>query len=112
MPLRRLVLVAGSGVLLALAFPEPHWGWLAWVALVPLLVVALDVKPVGAFGWGFLQGTLSPVTFPALLRTTPCASRNVRLKLPRRVRAPNAPAMPFRRFAKRQKRIDFKNASF
>ena len=56
MPLRRLVLVAGSGVLLALAFPEPHWGWLAWVALVPLLMVALDAKPAAAFGWGFLQG--------------------------------------------------------
>ncbi len=54
--LKRFVLAAGSGVLLALSFPEPHWGWLAWVALVPLVLVALEAKPVAAFGWGFLQG--------------------------------------------------------
>ena len=56
--LRRLSLTVLSGVLLALSFPEPHWGWLAWVALVPLLVVALDAGPAAAFGWGFLQGVV------------------------------------------------------
>jgi apolipoprotein N-acyltransferase len=58
MKLKRLALTAGSGVLLALAFPDPHWSWLAWVALVPLLVVALEVRPGAAFGWGFLQGAV------------------------------------------------------
>jgi apolipoprotein N-acyltransferase len=58
MMLKRFALAAGSGVLLALAFPEPHWSWLAWIALVPLLVVALDAKPAAAFAWGLLQGAV------------------------------------------------------
>ncbi len=56
--MKRFALAAGSGVLLALAFPEPHWSLLAWVALVPLLAVALEVRPTAAFGWGFLQGAV------------------------------------------------------
>jgi apolipoprotein N-acyltransferase len=61
--LKRCALSASSGVLLALSFPEPHWGWLAWIALVPLLVAALEAKPAAAFGWGFLQGVVFyPIT--------------------------------------------------
>lgn len=55
---RRLALAAGCGLLLALAFPQPHWGTLGWVALAPLLVVALDTTPAGAFGWGWLAGLI------------------------------------------------------
>ncbi|HEV2387663.1 MAG TPA: apolipoprotein N-acyltransferase [Candidatus Acidoferrales bacterium] len=55
---RRLFLAAGSGVLLALAFPDPHWGTLGWIALAPLLAVALDASPLGAFAYGFLAGLL------------------------------------------------------
>jgi apolipoprotein N-acyltransferase len=58
MVLRRLALSTGTGVLLALAFPQPHWGLLAWVALVPLLMVALEAKPAAAFGWGFVSGAV------------------------------------------------------
>ncbi|HVB34754.1 MAG TPA: apolipoprotein N-acyltransferase [Patescibacteria group bacterium] len=58
MTLRRFALVAGSGVLLALAFPRPHWGPLAWIALAPLLIVALEARPAAAFAWGFLQGVI------------------------------------------------------
>ncbi len=56
--LKRLALVGGSGVLLALAFPKPHWSPLAWFALVPLLLVALEATPAAAFAWGFLQGAI------------------------------------------------------
>lgn len=56
--LKRLALVAVSGVSLALAFPRPHWSPLAWIALVPLLLVALEARPAAAFGWGFLQGAI------------------------------------------------------
>jgi apolipoprotein N-acyltransferase len=56
--LKRFALTAGSGVLLALAFPQPHWSVLAWFALVPLLIVALESRPAPAFGWGFFQGAI------------------------------------------------------
>ncbi len=56
--LRRFSWTAASGVLLALAFPRLHWPALAWVALVPLLAVALEARPAAAFGWGFLQGAI------------------------------------------------------
>lgn len=43
---------AVSGGLLALAFPRPAWSWLAWIALVPLLLV-MDKRP---FRSGFVAG--------------------------------------------------------
>ncbi|HVB99842.1 MAG TPA: apolipoprotein N-acyltransferase [Candidatus Dormibacteraeota bacterium] len=55
---KRVAFVVGSGVLLALAFPEPHWSPLAWLALAPLLIVALEARPAAAFAWGFLQGAI------------------------------------------------------
>ncbi|NTU84273.1 MAG: apolipoprotein N-acyltransferase, partial [Chloroflexales bacterium] len=45
--LTRLALSALSGILLALAMPGIDLGWLAWVALVPLLI-AIDELPAGA----------------------------------------------------------------
>jgi len=48
-----------SGVLLALAFPRPGFGWLAWVALVPMLLVS-ERRPFRA---GFAAG----VSFFALI---------------------------------------------
>lgn len=54
--MKRFALAAASGVLLALSFPTPHWGLLAWIALGPLLVIALEARPRAAFGWGFFAG--------------------------------------------------------
>ncbi|MCL6551800.1 MAG: hypothetical protein K6W08_01565, partial [Firmicutes bacterium] len=50
----RLLAAAASGLLLALAFPAPDLGVLAWVGLVPLLL-AIDGQPAAAafrLGWG------------------------------------------------------------
>ncbi|MCM2265163.1 MAG: apolipoprotein N-acyltransferase [Desulfuromonadales bacterium] len=43
---------AVSGGLLALAFPRPDWSWLAWIALVPLLLI-MAKRP---FRSGFVAG--------------------------------------------------------
>jgi apolipoprotein N-acyltransferase len=58
MLLRRFATAAGCGLLLALAFPQPHWATLGWIALAPLIVLALDATPAGAFGWGWLAGLI------------------------------------------------------
>lgn len=47
--------VAG-GLLLALAFPVADWGWLAWIALLPLFAAIDDSAPRAAFGRGWLFG--------------------------------------------------------
>lgn len=56
-PIRVAALMLGSGVALALAFPRPGWDPLAWVALAPVLVVALRATPRRALAWGWLAGT-------------------------------------------------------
>lgn len=63
--LAHLALLLGSAFVLALAFPRTDWDGAAWIALVPLLVVALARRPRVAFGWGWLYGTLF---FAVLLR--------------------------------------------
>ncbi|HSF05820.1 MAG TPA: hypothetical protein VLG10_08525, partial [Methylomirabilota bacterium] len=45
-----------AGTALALAFPRPEWSGTAWVALAPVLVLALTRPPGPAFGWGWLAG--------------------------------------------------------
>ncbi len=45
-----------AGTALALAFPHPEWSGTAWVALVPVLALALTRSPGPAFGWGWLAG--------------------------------------------------------
>ena len=42
--------------LLVLSFPAPDQGWLAWVALVPLLLACRDLGLVAAFALGLLSG--------------------------------------------------------
>lgn len=49
-------IVLVSGALLALAFPEPDLAPLAWVALIPLLYLARDVRVGRGFGLGFVFG--------------------------------------------------------
>lgn len=43
--------------MLAVAFPPLDQGWLAWVALVPLLVAGSGTRGLHAFGLGWLTGT-------------------------------------------------------
>jgi apolipoprotein N-acyltransferase len=59
-PDRTLIVAAGSGLLLAAAFPRPDLFYLAWVALVPLLLV-MRRRPFAA---GFTAGI---VFFAAVL---------------------------------------------
>ncbi|MDQ7840717.1 MAG: apolipoprotein N-acyltransferase [bacterium] len=47
-----------SGLLFALAFPGPDLGWLAWIALVPLLLAIRDLSPTQSFRYGLLAGLL------------------------------------------------------
>jgi apolipoprotein N-acyltransferase len=54
----RAILSVVSGLLLALAFPPHDMGWLAWLALVPLLVALRDMRPGGGFVAGLIAGTL------------------------------------------------------
>jgi apolipoprotein N-acyltransferase len=61
----RVALMGLAGVALALAFPRPGWAGAAWVALAPVLVMALLDRPRAALGFGWLAGT---VFFLALLR--------------------------------------------
>lgn len=58
-------LLVGSATVLALAFPRTDWDGAAWIALVPLFIVALGARPRPAFAWGWLYGT---VFFLVLLR--------------------------------------------
>jgi apolipoprotein N-acyltransferase len=63
--LGQAALLAGSGAVLALAFPRTDWDGAAWIALVPMLIVAVGTRPRLAFAWGWLFGT---VFFLVLLR--------------------------------------------
>ncbi len=59
------LIAVGSGVALALAYPRPDWEGTAWVALAPVLALALLRPPRPALGWGWLAGF---VFFLLLLR--------------------------------------------
>jgi apolipoprotein N-acyltransferase len=48
-----------SGFLLVLAFPSPDLGWLAWVALVPLLLSLRGTTPGQAFRLGAAAGLVA-----------------------------------------------------
>lgn len=45
-----------SSAFLVLSFPNPDQGWLAWVALVPLLIACADLAPAASFSLGQLSG--------------------------------------------------------
>jgi apolipoprotein N-acyltransferase len=68
----RLTAAAGvtvAGTVLALAFPRMHWDGVAWMAVAPLLVVALVYRPRAAFflcwlgGFAFFLGLLQWLNF-------------------------------------------------
>jgi apolipoprotein N-acyltransferase len=50
------VLAIASGAVLAMAYPRLDWSGTAWVALAPVLAVALTRGPLAALGWGWLAG--------------------------------------------------------
>jgi apolipoprotein N-acyltransferase len=50
------LVVLAAGVALAQAFAPLEWHWLAWVALVPILVAAMVEPPRAAFLLGWLGG--------------------------------------------------------
>jgi apolipoprotein N-acyltransferase len=52
----RILGALASGFLFAAAFPAWDLGWLAWVALVPLLLSIRGVSPAQAFGLGAIAG--------------------------------------------------------
>jgi apolipoprotein N-acyltransferase len=49
---------AASGLLFVLAFPAADLGWLAWIALVPLLIAIDGQSPSQAFRLGYLAGAV------------------------------------------------------
>jgi apolipoprotein N-acyltransferase len=49
----QLIFALISGLLLALAFPKPDQGWLAWIALVPLILALRKASPRQGFKLGF-----------------------------------------------------------
>jgi len=53
---RNLVFSLISGLLIFLSFPKANLGFLAWIALVPLLYTLKDVDIPGAFRAGFITG--------------------------------------------------------
>ncbi len=53
---RHLILPAASGIILALAMPEPGWSVLAWVGLAPLMVALRDVGAKRAAVCGLVSG--------------------------------------------------------
>ncbi len=50
------LLAVGAGAVLALAFPSLDWEGAAWVALAPLVAMAVGRSPRAALGWGWLTG--------------------------------------------------------
>ena len=52
----KLFLAVLSGVLMTAAFPRTGWFWIAWVALIPLLLALRDVTAKDAFRLGWLCG--------------------------------------------------------
>lgn len=59
MDARQIALASASGLLLPLCFPNTDFGWLAWVALVPLHLAIDGVSRRRAFWLGWLSGTLA-----------------------------------------------------
>jgi apolipoprotein N-acyltransferase len=59
LPLRATLGAVSSGLALLVAFPRWDLGWLAWVALVPLLLAIRSVDPGQAFRLGCLAGLVA-----------------------------------------------------
>jgi apolipoprotein N-acyltransferase len=53
-----MILALLSGLLLALSMPGPDLGWLAWIALIPLLWALKGKEPKQALRIGWFSGTI------------------------------------------------------
>ncbi len=61
----RVLLALGSGVALALSFPDYHLSLLAWVSVCMLILASAGVRPAEAPVYGFLHGLVFyPVCLP------------------------------------------------
>jgi len=60
--LRKIILAAVSGILLTGSFPETGLSWLAWFALLPLLIAVRDLKFGQSFRLGLLTGLVHYLT--------------------------------------------------
>lgn len=59
---QKIFLTLVSGLLLTAAFPEWGFSYLAWIALVPLLVCLRDLSPGNGFRAGFMTGMVHYLT--------------------------------------------------
>ncbi|MGQ0548093.1 MAG: apolipoprotein N-acyltransferase [Armatimonadota bacterium] len=57
--LARQVAALVTGLLFVLAFPSPDLGWLAWIALIPLLLAIEGQTPAASFRLGYLAGLIA-----------------------------------------------------
>ncbi|MGH2373955.1 MAG: apolipoprotein N-acyltransferase, partial [bacterium] len=72
--LARQLAALASGLLFVLVFPAPDLGWLAWIALVPLLIAIEGQTPAAGFRLGYLTGVVAFGGTLAWMRTfTPAA---------------------------------------
>ena len=55
---QHIALAVLSGLLLSASFPKAGISWLAWFAIVPLLVAISDLTPKRSFQVGFLAGSI------------------------------------------------------
>jgi apolipoprotein N-acyltransferase len=60
--LHKIILAAVSGILLTGSFPETGLSWLAWFALLPLLIAVRDLKFRQSFRLGLLAGLVHYLT--------------------------------------------------
>ncbi|MGH7256745.1 MAG: hypothetical protein ACREIM_00075 [Nitrospiraceae bacterium] len=58
-PLARVLLALLSVALLICSLTAPHFGWLGWVALVPLMLTCEGLKPLHAAGIGFVTAIVA-----------------------------------------------------
>ena len=58
----KIALAVSSGVLLTLSFPKAGIFWLAWFALVPLLIALGNLSPKNSFILGFYAGLIHYLT--------------------------------------------------
>ena len=59
---KKIVLAVSSGLLLTASFPKVGFHWVAWFALVPLLLSVRSLSPQKSFKLGFLAGIIHYLT--------------------------------------------------